>query len=229
MSFNKYYSDDTLKEAVEAGRHRQVVGGLWEEMGALQLDFLKRQGMTPSDTLLDIGCGTLRLGRLAVDYLEPGRYWGADRSALLLDTGYRQELTDAGRDRLPREQLIETENFDLSAVRAPVTFAMAQSVFSHLPLNHLRRCLTKLAEVMQPGGRFCATYFECPDDWPVTEPIQRGRKPGEIVSTDYKDPFHYRIDDLAWAAGQGPWRLERVGDWGHPRGQSMAVFVRDRD
>ena len=79
MSFNKYYSDETLQEAVDAGRHRQVVGGLWDEMGALQLNFLKDQGMAPRDVLLDIGCGTLRLGRLAIDYLDPGNYWGADR------------------------------------------------------------------------------------------------------------------------------------------------------
>ncbi len=229
MSFNKYYSDETLQEAVDAGRHRQVVGGLWDEMGALQLNFLKDQGMAPRDVLLDIGCGTLRLGRLAIDYLDPGNYWGADRSALLLDTGHERELTDDGRARLPRAQLIETDSFDFSAVTARVSFAMAQSVFSHLPLNHLRRCLIKLAEVMPPTGRFCVTYFECPDAWPVSDPIQHGRKKGEIVSYDYKDPFHYRPADLLWAAGHGPWRLERVGDWGHPRGQHMAVFVRGRD
>lgn len=223
---NSYYDRKRMAEAVERGDHRKVVGGLWDEMGQLQLDFLRRQGMGPEAVLLDVGCGTLRLGRLAVDYLKPGCYWGTDLSTVLLDAGYARELDDAGRARLPRQQLLTTEDFDFSGVRVAPGFAMAQSLFTHLPLNHLRRCLINLAPVMAPGGRFCVTYFECPDGHGLTEPLRHGGSSGGIVSTDHKDPFHYRPSDLEWAAREAPWRFERIGDWGHPRAQFMAVYVR---
>ena len=42
--------------------HREQVGGLWDEIGALQIDFLRAQGLRPGDTLLDVGCGCLRGG-----------------------------------------------------------------------------------------------------------------------------------------------------------------------
>jgi hypothetical protein len=40
--------------------HRESVGGLWDEIGCPQLDFLVEQGLRPHDVLLDVACGSLR-------------------------------------------------------------------------------------------------------------------------------------------------------------------------
>jgi hypothetical protein len=42
--------------------HRAYVGGLWEEIGRLQFEFLLRHGLAPSDCFLNIACGSLRGG-----------------------------------------------------------------------------------------------------------------------------------------------------------------------
>ena len=42
--------------------HREYVGGLWDEMGKLQFDFMVSQGLSPEHTMLDIACGALRGG-----------------------------------------------------------------------------------------------------------------------------------------------------------------------
>jgi len=34
-------------EEIEQGKHRELVGGLWDEVGRLQLDFLVREGLQP--------------------------------------------------------------------------------------------------------------------------------------------------------------------------------------
>jgi hypothetical protein len=57
-----YYDQRGLAERVSNGEHRAVVGGMWDELGALQLDFLRARGLRPDSRLLDIGCGSLRLG-----------------------------------------------------------------------------------------------------------------------------------------------------------------------
>ena len=75
--------------------HRQMVGGLWDEMGQLQFDFLVRQGLSPEHRLLDIACGCLRGGVHFVRYLQPGNYYGVDVNAPLLERG-RYELASAG-------------------------------------------------------------------------------------------------------------------------------------
>ncbi len=39
-----------------------AVGGLWDEIGQLQFDFLRAKGLLPRHKLLDFGCGSLRGG-----------------------------------------------------------------------------------------------------------------------------------------------------------------------
>ena len=140
---NIYYDGSALREAVSEGRHRELIGGLWDEMGSHQLRFLIEQGMTPQQRLLDIGCGSLRLGVRAIEYLEAEQYFGTDISAELIDAGLDRELDHSLRIKAPRSHFAVSEDFDFSFLPEPMDVAIAQSVFTHLPLNHLRRCLAK--------------------------------------------------------------------------------------
>ena len=47
------YGVELTDEEIRAGRHREFVGGLWSELGKLQLDFLRAQGLRPDHRLLD--------------------------------------------------------------------------------------------------------------------------------------------------------------------------------
>lgn len=222
---HSFYDDPGLIAAETAkGRHRELIGGLWDEMGRLQFDFLRARGLTPASRLLDIGCGSLRLGALAIPWLNAGGYFGLDPNPELIAAGRAHELDDEGRIRAPESAFACNPDFDVSFVGAPVDMAIAQSVFTHLPLNHLRRCLTQLAPWMKPGGVFYATYFELPDDQPLHRPWTHS--PGGVVTHDWQDPYHYRAADIAWAVGDSPWRHERIGGWNHPRAQFMAAFHR---
>ena len=79
---------------LQAG-HRAYVGGLWEEIGQLQFDFLVEQGLRPSHCFLDIACGSLRGGVHFIRYLEPGHYLGLDREPKLIELGVQEELGEA--------------------------------------------------------------------------------------------------------------------------------------
>ena len=221
---SSYYDTDSVAHGVNAGLHREMIGGLWDEMGQLQLDFLIARGLKPADPLLDIGCGSFRLGVKAAAYLDPERYFGVDLSASLIDAGYAQEFDDALRLRAPRDHFAANDDFDFGFVKRPVEFAIAQSVFTHLPLNHLRRCLARLAPVMKAGGVFYVTYFECGEGQDLFAPIRH--EPAGVVSHDYCDPYHYRPSDLTWAMDDRDWSFEPIGDWGHLRGQRIAGFRR---
>lgn len=228
MQPSAYYEKDHVQREIAKGEHRAAIGGLWEELGALQLGFLKAHGLQTHHRLLDIGCGALRLGVRAVEYLEAGHYFGADISEELMEAGYRKELNDALRAKLPRQNLQPTAEFDFSFLPEPVDVAIAQSVFTHLPFNHIRHCLAKLAPFVQVGGHFFATSWLLPPDHKVEEPYtQPGSLHGEpIVTYATQDSYHYTVEDYAYAITGLPWKLQVIGDWNHPRGQQMLSFER---
>ena len=66
------HSDSVVVAAVMSGKHRNSVGGMWDEIGGLQRDFVLGEGLTPDMRLLDIGCGCLRAGVHFVRYLNAG-------------------------------------------------------------------------------------------------------------------------------------------------------------
>lgn len=198
---------------------RGSVGGRWDEIGELQFEFLRDRGLRPDHLFLDVGCGSLRGGLRFVPYLEAGNYHGIDRSQRLLDAGLRQ-LEEANlQDKRPT--LARIEDFGLERLGKRFDYALAQSVFTHLPMNLISRCLVNVDRVLVPGGVFFATFFENWNGKRYVGPLVQG---DGIISYYDQDPFHYTPDAFEWACEGTGLAAEYVGDWGHPRNQLMMAF-----
>jgi ubiquinone/menaquinone biosynthesis C-methylase UbiE len=213
------------KRADQRALARELVGGLWEEMGQAQFDFLVSRGLKPTDVMLDVGCGALRGGVHFIRYLDAGNYYGVDRAQGMLDVGL-VELRDAGlADRAPVLRCDAT--FDFPAFGTLFDVALAQSVFTHINLNAIHRCLVRIAEVLKPGGVFYATFLENRGDphdlSPITFP-----QPDMAPTVTYpdKNPYHYPLRFFEDLIEGLPLRLEYIGEWGSLRGQSMLAFTR---
>ncbi len=218
MNVNDYERQLTPEE-IARGAHRQFVGGLWEELGALQHAFLKGRGLLPRHRLADIGCGALRGGLHFIAYLDEGRYYGIDTNESLLDAG-RRELALAKLEH-KRPSLFVTRRFELAQFATRFDFALAVSVFTHLPMNHIVKCLVEAKRALLPGAPFYATFFESPSDAHV-EPL--AHVPGDVVSYFDMDPYHYSPDEIRFLAREAGVAAERIGEWGHPRDQRMWSF-----
>jgi SAM-dependent methyltransferase len=217
-----YYDEATMARAVSAGHHRELVGGLWDEIGRLQFDFLRANGLSASSTLLDIGCGCLRAGVHFVDFLDAGHYFGTDISQPLLDAGYEVELRRRGLcQKLPRQNLVCDGEFDFSGLPLSFDFVIAQSLFTHLPASCVRQCFARLGPKMKPGGRLFATFFIVPEDHPAGAAFTH---PHGVTSAADRDPYHYRFAQIRQLCGGLPWVAELIGDWQHPRDQQMVLF-----
>ncbi|RZM14923.1 MAG: class I SAM-dependent methyltransferase, partial [Sphingomonas sp.] len=161
MTESAYDDPSEIDRRVLAGRHRAIIGGAWEEIGRLQLEFLIARGLKPHHVLLDIGCGPLRAGVRIIPYLDPGKYWGVDNNETLLRIGYDLELRRCGlQHRQPRDHLLCLSDFEFDRIDARFDVAIAHSLFTHLSLNRIRRCLTRLASSMKTDARLYATIFE---------------------------------------------------------------------
>lgn len=223
-----YYDEQAMSKIAGKDDYRNIVGGLWEELGSLQLEHLRSLGMQPEHRLLDIGCGALRLGVKAVGFLNAGNYVGTDLNQSFLDVGYQREILPAGLGgKLPRSNLVADAEFTFAGVPKDIDFAIAQSVFTHLPLNHLRLCLVRLADHVTGPCTFLFTIFLAPEG---REAESVEQYPG-VTTHPHKDPYHYSVDDIRHAASGLPWVVEYIGPWGHPKNQTMvrARLVKQKD
>lgn len=136
---------------------RKAVGSDDQGIGSLQFTFMKTMGLEPDDKLLDLGCGSLRGGEYYIDYLNRGNYTGMDIS---------REAIEGGKDLIDDRLLQKKDpsfyvNEDLTFKEDPGIhdYIIAQSVFTHLPADEIRECLSNLDRVLAPNGEFYATVF----------------------------------------------------------------------
>jgi hypothetical protein len=224
MVFSAYEDSAEVRRAVNERRQRELIGGMWDEIGRLQFEYMLENGLERGSRLIDVGCGCFRGGVHFVSYLDEGRYFGLDSNLALLEAGYDVELEALDlRGKLPKRNLVCDGEFNFDLFDSEFDFAIAQSLFTHLPLNHIRLCLSRLAGKMRMGGRFFATFFIVDESHPYGEPSVHV---GGVTSFDAKDPFHYRPSDLSYLCRNLPWRSELRGRWNHPRDQQMVEFVR---
>lgn len=175
----------------------------WLQMGQLQFDYATGHGLKPDMRMLEIGCGNLRAGRLFIDYLEPGCYYGIDISPDILISA---EAAIAAYDlsaKLPHLTLVKDLRLEFLPDRT-FHFVHAHSVFSHSPIEVIDECLAHVGRVMTPDGFFDFTF-------------DRTHGPEHHV---LREDFYYRTQtllDLAAKHGLDPAFMDDWEQTGHPQ------------
>ncbi len=221
MSRINNFEQQLTPEQIAAGVHRRMVGGLWEELGRLQFEYLRNAGLQPSHRLLDIGCGALRGGIHTIGYLEPGNFYGLDSNRSLLEAAQR-ELEIAGLEP-KKPHLVLNDWFELDLFGEQFDYLLAQSVFTHLFANHIVRALVEARKVLAPDGQFFATFFIAPKSAHLAPIVHQS---GGVTTHYDRDPFHYSTDEIRAMAGLACLSADVIGEWNHPRAQQMVRFSR---
>lgn len=204
--------------------HRRTIGYVeeWEQHGQAQFDYLKAQGLEPEHYLLDIGCGPLRGGIHFIRYLETGHYYGVEKNAGVLETARDLELPRYGLvDKQPTLRV--DESFDFPALGRTFDYAWAQSVFTHLPVNSIIRCLMNVEKVLAPGGKLYATFYENEQGKRNLDPI---RQSPQVVSYFDRDSYHYDFGTFEWICAGTSLSARYLGGWNNPRNQKVALFTK---
>ena len=186
-----------------------AVGGMWEEIGKLQFDFLVNNSLQPNHRLLDIGCGTLRGGRHFIKYLKAEKYSGIDISPKTIEYGKQLVKQEGLAEKQPR--LLVSNNKDLTFREFDgeiFDYLLAQSVFTHLKPESIYECFQNIGRIMSQDSVFFFTFKE------ASEFKQTGLK-------DFCYPFSF-FQSLADKYGFN--LMDLSGEYKHPRGQRTAML-----
>lgn len=214
-----YHAPGFYDDALARGRHRDIVGGRWEETGLVQMQLLLAAGLERHHRLLDIGAGSLRLGCRVVPYLDPGHYWATDLSGALMQRGYELELAD--KSRLPPDHLIEDAHFAFPGVPEEIDMAIAFAVFTHLPMEFLQTALPRIRARFPRLQRLLFTVFLAPDPAQAKASF---RQPDGVVTHPDRAPYHHLGAEVLAAAHSAGFQAT-LSDPYLPRGQILCTAV----
>ena len=152
--------DDEIDLRQPPRNYRAYIGceGRYDLYASLQFDLLTLGGLRDHHRVCDVGCGSLRLGRLLIPYLEPGHYFGVEPEEWLIREGIAQELGEeivAAR----RPTFSSDSEFDLVTFGVEFDYVIAHSVFSHAGQAQIRRAFEGARRTMAHDGVFYATFL----------------------------------------------------------------------
>jgi len=183
---------------------KKAIGGMWEEIGKLQFDFLLQNGLKPNHKLLDLGCGSLRGGVHFINYLRPKNYFGMDISEEIHKSA--NETLKESHLEAKQPTLIHNTDFSFKELEEKkFDYILAQSVFTHAPLSDIEECFQNVGKILKSEGMFFATFHE-----------------SLIIETSAKGlDFHYPFEILRKLANQERLEIHKMGNYLHPRNQKM--------
>jgi cyclopropane fatty-acyl-phospholipid synthase-like methyltransferase len=182
----------------------------YDLIAAMTFNLLTTLGLRQNHSLLDIGCGSLRIGRLLIPYLNRSKYFGIEPNEWLVDEGIRHELGET-LVQIKRPTFFFSDVPDtIAQAGMAFDFAVAQSIFSHCGLDLIKGWLSAISRSLAEDGALVATFLIGEED---------SLRTGWI----YPDCVHYRPTTLQRAAEDVNLRFE-ILDWKHPR-QTWALFA----
>lgn len=209
-------NDQTSGLPIGAKHPRAFVGAAegYDIMAATQFSIMTLLGLRQDDYLLDIGCGSLRGGRLFIPYLQPNRYHGIEPEMWLVEHGIENEV---GRDliELKRPVFSDNDEFRLTIFDQQFDFVLAQSIFSHASRSQIETCLKEAKQVMAPNASFVATFLLGEEDYAGDSWV-------------YPGCVKYTLDTMK-AIGKNQGLACRVIEWPHAAQQTWLIFAHEEN
>lgn len=195
----------------EVPRYKSYVGPpeFYDIAAAMQFCLLIFLGLREYHSLLDIGCGSLRGGKLFIPYLLPNLYFGIEPEQWLIEEGIKNEI---GEDmiKIKKPNFSNDRNFTLSIFNQKFDFLLAQSIFSHASQTQIRRCFSEAKKVMKPFSIFAATYMEGEKDYIGDKWV-------------YPDCCTYTYSKMKELINEQNLSCQKI-EWPHPAGQKWLVI-----
>jgi len=177
----------------------------YDLIAAMQFNLLTSLGLRQDHYLLDIGCGSLRAGRLFIPYLLPRHYYGIEPAQWLIEKGIENEV-GADQIRIKQPTFSNVSNFNLRVFNQHFDYLVAQSIFSHASITQIEHCLQEAAKIMSPEAIFAATIVEGECNYSGEDWV-------------YPECVHYTFEFFSTLAARAGLVCSKL-DCTHPNGQT---------
>lgn len=127
-------------------------GRAFEKSGVSFFQDLIGFGLKPTDTCVDYGCGTLRIGQHVMKYLVPGNYWGFDIADWLLEDGKNLVGSKLLAEKQPQLRVISRESVREVAARKPAMLFSAK-VMQHVHPSELAEYFENIMTIVGTTGQ----------------------------------------------------------------------------
>ena len=182
----------------------------YDLIAAMTFNLLTTLGLRQHHSLLDIGCGSLRIGRLLIPYLNRGKYFGVEPNKWLVEEGIKRELGDALVEIKSPTFFFSDSPDAITQAKVSFHFAVAQSIFSHCGLDLIKGWLSAISRSLVEDGALVATFLT-------------GEEDSLTMGWVYPECVNYRPATMRQVAADAGLRFELL-DWKHPR-QMWALFA----
>ena len=221
---------ESLEERIAASKlakagsddYRAFVGppAQFDFMGATQFALLYMLGIREEHNVLDVGCGSLRAGRLLIPFLLPGRYHGSDPNQRIVEEYIDSEI---GKEIIQKRQpkFYFTDSTRYAEIREDFDFIVAQSVLSHTGGDMIDGFIEGASNALGANGQFLFTVLD--ETAPNYDRLARGP---EAPGWHYPTCVTYRSSDILARCERHGLVAQKLG-WFHPR-QSWYRAVNDR-
>src|SRR4051794_2009669 len=126
-------SGDSLQARAERISDDRFIGGPlfnYEQVGRLGFEVLLKEGLKPSSRVLDVGCGSLRLGYWLMRFLDSGCYFGIEPQRDMLQLGL-DEIVEPEVVARADAHFKHNTDFDFSVFGESFDYVFARSVWTH--------------------------------------------------------------------------------------------------
>ena len=182
----------------------------YDLIAAMTFNLLTTLGLRQHHSLLDVGCGSLRIGRLLIPYLNRGKYFGIEPNEWLVEEGIKRELGEALLEIKRPTFFFSDSPETIAQAKVSFDFAVAQSIFSHCGLDLIKNWLSAVSRSLAEDGALVATFLPGEQDSPTKGWV-------------YPECVNYKPATMRQTAAESGLRFELL-DWKHPR-QAWALFA----
>lgn len=115
------------------------------------LELLKLHGLKPPHRLLDFGCGSLRVGRWLIHYLDADKYFGIDPEVWLMEMARLEELSaEIWEEKGPRFD--GNGDWNLKVFGCKFDYVVVSDVLLHAAHWQIDKVISQISGVLASGG-----------------------------------------------------------------------------
>jgi SAM-dependent methyltransferase len=185
-----------IEEVKKEKDYKKYVGNRnkYYDIGLKQFKMLLKYDLYKDDRFLDIGCGSLRIGRHLINYLNPNKYYGIESEGWLIKEAIKYEIHE---DIIKEKNPIFSINgdFNLQVFKKKYDYILANSIFIHASESQVDMVLSQIKSLLRKNGTFIFNYITGKDnkekDWTYPGHVTYSNKKIESILDKYELKFNY--------------------------------------